>query len=68
MSAASPYIPPAVKGISVISRLLAPACLLALTAPLFALPLGFIFLRERVTGVAVAGTMITLAGLAILQL
>src|SRR5437879_2325159 len=44
------------------------AAVLSSTAPLFALPLGLIFLRERVTGVAVAGTVITLAGLAILQL
>ena len=44
------------------------AAVLSSTAPLFALPLGLIFLGERVTGVAVAGTVITLAGLAILQL
>ena len=44
------------------------AGVLSSTAPLFALPLGLIFLRERVTGSAVAGTVITLVGLAILQL
>jgi drug/metabolite transporter, DME family len=44
------------------------AAVLSSTAPLFALPLGLVFLGERVTARAVAGTALAVAGLAVLQL
>lgn len=44
------------------------AAVLSSTAPLFAIPLGLIFLGERLTVRAVLGTLVTVAGLAILQL
>lgn len=44
------------------------AAVLSSTAPLFAIPLGLIFLGERLTARAVFGTLVTVAGLAVLQL
>ena len=44
------------------------AAVLSSTAPLFAIPLGLIFLGERLTFRAVLGTLVTIAGLAVLQL
>jgi drug/metabolite transporter (DMT)-like permease len=44
------------------------AAVLSSTAPLFAIPLGLIFLGERLTARAVVGTLVTVAGLALLQL
>ena len=44
------------------------AAVLSSTAPLFAIPLGLIFLGERLTARAVLGTLVTVAGLGILQL
>ena len=44
------------------------AAVLSSTAPIFAIPLGLIFLGERLTARAVLGTLVTVAGLAILQL
>jgi drug/metabolite transporter (DMT)-like permease len=44
------------------------AAVLSSTAPLFAIPLGLIFLGERLTVRAILGTLVTVAGLAILQL
>jgi len=44
------------------------AALLSSTAPLFAIPLGLIFLGERLTARAAVGTLITVAGLAVLKL
>jgi len=44
------------------------AALLSSTAPLFAIPLGLIFLGERLTARAAVGTLVTVAGLAVLQL
>ena len=43
------------------------AAVLSSTAPLFAIPLGLIFLGERLTTRAVTGTLVTVAGVAILQ-
>jgi len=43
------------------------ATVLSSTAPIFALPLGFFFLGERVAPVAVAGIILTIIGIAILQ-
>jgi drug/metabolite transporter (DMT)-like permease len=43
------------------------ATVLSSTAPIFALPLGFFFLGERVAPVAVAGTVLTVIGIAVLQ-
>ena len=43
------------------------ATVLSSTAPIFALPLGFFFLGERVAPVAVAGTVLTIIGIAVLQ-
>ena len=43
------------------------AAVLSSTAPLFAIPLGLIFLGERLTTRAVIGTLITAGGVAILQ-
>jgi len=44
------------------------AALLSSTAPLFAIPLGLIFLGERLTARAAVGMLITVAGLAVLRL
>ena len=44
------------------------AAVLSSTAPLFAIPLGLIFLGERLTARAVLGTLVTVAGLGVLQL
>ena len=43
------------------------ATVLSSTAPIFALPLGFFFLGERVAPLAVAGIILTIIGIAILQ-
>jgi drug/metabolite transporter (DMT)-like permease len=43
------------------------ATVLSATAPIFALPLGFFFLGERVAPIAVAGIVLTIIGIAILQ-
>ena len=43
------------------------ATVLSSTAPIFALPLGFFFLGERVAPMAVAGIILTIIGIAILQ-
>jgi drug/metabolite transporter (DMT)-like permease len=43
------------------------ATVLSSTAPIFAIPLGFIFLGERVTASAVVGTIVTVLGIAVLQ-
>jgi uncharacterized membrane protein len=47
---------------------IAVAAVLSSTAPLFAIPLGLIFLGERLTTRAAFGTLVTVAGLAVLQL
>jgi drug/metabolite transporter (DMT)-like permease len=41
---------------------------LSSTAPVFALPLGVLFLGERVSAVTVAGVLLALAGIVVLQL
>jgi drug/metabolite transporter (DMT)-like permease len=41
---------------------------LSSTAPLFALPLGVIFLGERVSGWTVAGAVLAVGGIVVLQL
>ncbi len=43
------------------------ATVLSATAPIFALPLGFFFLGERVAPIAVAGIILTIIGIAVLQ-
>ncbi|MDP2702615.1 MAG: DMT family transporter [Candidatus Rokubacteria bacterium] len=43
------------------------AAVLSSTSPLFAIPLGLVFLGERLTARAVLGTLVTVAGLALLQ-
>ena len=44
------------------------ATVLSSTAPMFAIPLGAIFLRERLAPTAILGTAATVAGIAVLQL
>jgi drug/metabolite transporter, DME family len=44
------------------------AAVLSSTAPLFALPLGLIFLGERATGAALVGTALAVSGVALIQL
>jgi len=44
------------------------AAVLSSTAPLFALPLGLIFLGERVTRAALVGTALAVSGVALIQL
>jgi len=44
------------------------AAVLSSTSPLFAIPLGLIFLGERLTTRAVLGTIVTVAGLALLRI
>jgi drug/metabolite transporter (DMT)-like permease len=41
---------------------------LSSTAPLFALPLGVIFLGERVSGWTIAGAVVAVGGIVVLQL
>jgi len=43
------------------------AAVLSSTAPLFALPLGLVFLGERVTRLALVGTALAVTGVALLQ-
>jgi drug/metabolite transporter (DMT)-like permease len=43
------------------------ATVLSSTAPIFALPLGFFFLGERVPPIAVAGIILTILGITVLQ-
>ena len=43
------------------------ATVLSSTAPMFAMPLGLVFLGERVTVWAVIGTLVTVIGIAVLQ-
>ena len=43
------------------------ATVLSSTAPMFALPLGFFLLGERVAPIAVAGIVLTIIGIAVLQ-
>lgn len=40
---------------------------LAATAPMFAIPLGLVFLRERLTAAPLVGAAVTIAGIAVLQ-
>jgi drug/metabolite transporter (DMT)-like permease len=44
------------------------ATVLSSTAPLFAIPLGLVFLGERVTRAALAGALVCVAGIVVLQL
>jgi drug/metabolite transporter (DMT)-like permease len=44
------------------------ATVLSSTAPLFAVPLGMIFLGERLPALAVVGAVVTVAGIAVLRL
>ena len=44
------------------------ATVLSSTAPIFAIPLGLVFLQERVAAAAIVGTALAVAGIAILQL
>jgi drug/metabolite transporter (DMT)-like permease len=44
------------------------ATVLSSTAPMFAIPLGMIFLGERMAPAAIVGTVATVAGIAVLQL
>jgi drug/metabolite transporter (DMT)-like permease len=44
------------------------AVVLSSTAPMFALPLGLLFLGERLTAGPIAGTLIAMAGIAVIQL
>ncbi|MBI3826898.1 MAG: DMT family transporter [Candidatus Rokubacteria bacterium] len=44
------------------------ATVLSSTAPMFAIPLGFVFLGERLPAVALVGAAITVAGLVVLRL
>jgi uncharacterized membrane protein len=44
------------------------ATVLSSTAPMFAIPLALVFLGERVTASAVIGTIVTVIGIAVLQL
>ena len=44
------------------------AAVLSSTAPIFAIPLGLVFLGERVTVAALIGTLVTVIGIAVLQL
>lgn len=44
------------------------ATVLSSTAPLFALPLGVLFLGESAPRSAVLGTLVTVGGIALLQL
>ena len=44
------------------------ATVLSSTAPMFAMPLGYLFLGERMSRRAILGTALTVAGIAVLQL
>ena len=44
------------------------ATVLSSTAPMFAIPLGMLFLGERMAPAAVVGTVVTVVGIAVLQL
>ena len=44
------------------------AAVLSSTSPIFAIPLGLIFLGERVKVAALLGTFVTVIGIAVLQL
>ncbi|HYB43257.1 MAG TPA: DMT family transporter, partial [Candidatus Methylomirabilis sp.] len=44
------------------------ATVLSSTAPIFAIPLGLVFLGERLTPIAIAGSLATVVGIAVLQL
>ncbi len=44
------------------------ATVLSSTAPMFAIPLGLVFLGERLAAMAIAGTIVTIIGIAVLQL
>jgi drug/metabolite transporter (DMT)-like permease len=44
------------------------ATVLSSTAPIFAIPLGLVFLNERVPAVAAVGAAVTVLGIALLQL
>jgi drug/metabolite transporter (DMT)-like permease len=44
------------------------ATVLSSTAPMFAIPLGLAFLGERVAAAAIVGTIVTVIGIAVLQL
>ena len=43
------------------------ATVLSSTSPIFSLPLGYFFLGERVPPIAVAGIVLTIIGIAVLQ-
>ena len=45
-----------------------PAAVLSSTAPMFAIPLGFVFLGERLSRGALLGAGVTIAGIVVLQL
>jgi drug/metabolite transporter (DMT)-like permease len=44
------------------------ATVLSSTAPLFAIPLGLVFLGERLRVATLAGALVTVAGIVVLQL
>jgi DME family drug/metabolite transporter len=44
------------------------ATVLSSTAPMFAIPLGFVFLGERLSRGAIVGTLVTVLGIAVLQI
>jgi drug/metabolite transporter (DMT)-like permease len=44
------------------------ATVLSSTAPLFAVPLGVVFLGERLPGLAMLGALVTVAGIVVLRL
>jgi drug/metabolite transporter (DMT)-like permease len=68
----------ALSGLTVISSVMfvtglkyagvAVATVLSSTAPMFAIPLGLVFLRERLGVGPIAGSAVTVAGIAVLQL
>ena len=53
---------------SVTAILVAVSTVLSSTAPMFALPLGALCLGERLAARTVAGALVTVAGLAVLEL
>jgi len=44
------------------------AAVLSSTAPMFAIPLGYLFLGERLSGTALTGAIVTVAGIVVLRL
>ena len=44
------------------------ATVLSATAPMFAIPLGLAFLGERLAAAAIVGSIVTVIGIAVLQL